>query len=181
MLKGKFTIGADAAAAAGPVGRRAGASTDSELKAEIYTYSRTSGLFAGVSLAGSVLDIDEESNAAYYGAVRPGEPVPAVPESAVKLTQIVAQLSAHPELIEGRPNPGTNSSEPLPTPALPRNSIEGLGTVEGPTLGPAHATPVQPGAVIGQPTPAQRSRPMFDPAVPEAQLQTQPITDAQAV
>ncbi|MCI0357050.1 MAG: hypothetical protein L0211_01010 [Planctomycetaceae bacterium] len=183
MLKGKFTIGADAAAAAGPVGRRAGAATDSELKAEIYTYSRTRGLFAGVSLDGSVLDIDEESNAIYYGAVRPGEALPAVPEAAIKLTQLVAQLSAHPEVVEGA-RPGAIASEPLPTPALPRNSIEGLPAVEGPALGPAQATPTQPGRVVGEPTPALRTRPMFDPVPqpqPEPQPQPQPIVDADSV
>jgi len=175
LLKGKFTIGADAAAAAGPVGRRAGASTDSNLKAEIYTYSRTRGLFAGVSLDGSVLDIDEESNAAYYGAVRPGEAVPAVPEAAIKLTQLIAQLSAHPELIDGRPTADAVASEPLPTPAIPRNTIERVPfNSEGPTLSPAQPNPGQP--IPGEPTPAARTRPMFDP-----EPQPQPIADAEAV
>jgi lipid-binding SYLF domain-containing protein len=49
IVNGKFTIGADAAAAAGPVGRNASASTDGHLKAEIYSYSRSRGLFAGVT------------------------------------------------------------------------------------------------------------------------------------
>jgi hypothetical protein len=135
LLAGKFTIGADAAAAAGPVGRRAGAATDGELKAEIYTYSRTRGLFAGISLDGSVIDIDHDDNAAYYGVTRPGEAAPAPPEAAVALTQIVARLAANPELIDG--SPGV-SAEPLPTPALPRNSLE------GPALGPANSIPGQP-------------------------------------
>ncbi|GAB4387334.1 MAG: hypothetical protein Kow0025_00300 [Thermodesulfovibrionales bacterium] len=67
MIKGKFTLGADAAVAAGPVGRQAEAATDAQLKAEIYSYSRSRGLFAGVSLEGSVLSIDDDANAAYYG------------------------------------------------------------------------------------------------------------------
>jgi lipid-binding SYLF domain-containing protein len=67
IMKGKFTLGADAAIAAGPVGRRAEAATDEKLKAEIYSYSRTRGLFAGVSLEGSALQIDDEADAAYYG------------------------------------------------------------------------------------------------------------------
>jgi lipid-binding SYLF domain-containing protein len=67
ILKGKFTLGADAAVAAGPVGREAGADTDIKLKAEIYSYSRSRGLFAGVSLEGSALQIDGESNEDYYG------------------------------------------------------------------------------------------------------------------
>ena len=60
IVHGKFTIGADASAAAGPVGRTAQASTDAQLKAEIYSYSRTRGLFAGVALDGSVLSIDNK-------------------------------------------------------------------------------------------------------------------------
>jgi len=66
IMKGKYTLGAEAAAAAGPVGRSAKASTDIELKAEIYSYSRSRGLFAGISLEGSSLQIDDKSNAAYY-------------------------------------------------------------------------------------------------------------------
>jgi lipid-binding SYLF domain-containing protein len=75
IMKGKYTLGADAAIAAGPVGRRAEAATDVELKAEIYSYSRSRGLFAGISLEGSSLQVDHESDAAFYGKgdVRPSE------------------------------------------------------------------------------------------------------------
>jgi lipid-binding SYLF domain-containing protein len=68
IVRGKFTLGADASAAAGPVGRSANASTDEQLKAEIYSYSRSRGLFAGVALDGSVLRIDYDANAQVYGA-----------------------------------------------------------------------------------------------------------------
>lgn len=68
IVNGKFTLGADASAAAGPVGRTASASTDSQMKAEIYSYSRSRGLFAGVALDGSALRIDYDANAAVYGA-----------------------------------------------------------------------------------------------------------------
>lgn len=67
IVNGKFTLGADAAAAAGPVGRTATASTDSQFKAEIYSYSRSRGLFAGVALDGSALRIDYDANEATYG------------------------------------------------------------------------------------------------------------------
>jgi lipid-binding SYLF domain-containing protein len=67
IVNGKFTVGADAAAAAGPVGRTATAATDAQMKAEIYSYSRSRGLFAGVALDGSVLRIDYDANAAAYG------------------------------------------------------------------------------------------------------------------
>ena len=68
IVRGKFTLGVDASAAAGPVGRSATADTDGQLKAEIYSYSRSRGLFAGVAFNGSALRIDYDANAAVYGA-----------------------------------------------------------------------------------------------------------------
>ena len=68
IVHGKFTLGADASAAAGPVGRSAQASNDAQLKAEIYSYSRARGLFAGVALDGSVISIDHDSNQAVFGS-----------------------------------------------------------------------------------------------------------------
>ncbi|HWS41250.1 MAG TPA: lipid-binding SYLF domain-containing protein [Arenimonas sp.] len=67
IVKGKFTMGADAAVAAGPVGRNVQASTDTSFKAEILSYSRSRGLFAGVALDGSVISIDNKANVAMYG------------------------------------------------------------------------------------------------------------------
>jgi len=68
IVNGKFTLGADASAAAGPVGRSATASTDAQLKAEIYSYSRSRGLFAGAALDGSAITIDNDANQAVYGS-----------------------------------------------------------------------------------------------------------------
>jgi lipid-binding SYLF domain-containing protein len=67
LLSSKFTIGADASAAAGPVGRTSSAETDAQLHAEILTYSRARGLFAGVSLEGATLRPDDDANADMYG------------------------------------------------------------------------------------------------------------------
>lgn len=67
IVNGKFTIGADASAAAGPVGRSAQASTDAQMHAEIYSYSRARGLFAGAALDGTALVIDNTANQAVYG------------------------------------------------------------------------------------------------------------------
>jgi lipid-binding SYLF domain-containing protein len=67
IVNGKFTIGAEAHAAAGPVGRTLNASTDAGMQAEIYSYSRSRGLFAGVSLDGAALRIDDDADAAIYG------------------------------------------------------------------------------------------------------------------
>jgi lipid-binding SYLF domain-containing protein len=67
IVNGKFTLGADAGVAAGPVGRNASAQTDGEMKAEIWSWSRARGLFAGVALDGAVLSIDDAANEAVYG------------------------------------------------------------------------------------------------------------------
>lgn len=67
IIDGKFTMGANASAAAGPVGRSATAATDGQMKAEIYTYSRAKGLFVGVALDGSRIAIDENTNEQVYG------------------------------------------------------------------------------------------------------------------
>lgn len=66
LLKDKFTLGADAAVAAGPVGRSASADTDLLLKAGIFSYSRSKGLFAGVALKGAVIMPDKDANHSYY-------------------------------------------------------------------------------------------------------------------
>lgn len=68
LVNGKFTLGADASIAAGPVGREANAGTDEEFKAEILSYSRARGLFAGIALDGSALSIDFEANQDVYGS-----------------------------------------------------------------------------------------------------------------
>jgi len=67
LLSDKFTIGAEATAAAGPVGRDASAQTDAMMNTEMLSYSRSQGLFAGISLDGATLRPDEESNQELYG------------------------------------------------------------------------------------------------------------------
>ena len=67
LLKNKVNLGADASVAAGPLGRRSGVSTDAVVTAEILSYSRSKGLFAGIDLSGGVLRPDEEANTGVYG------------------------------------------------------------------------------------------------------------------
>jgi lipid-binding SYLF domain-containing protein len=67
IAEGKVTLGADLSVAAGPVGRSAEASTDLDMEAEIYSYSRSKGLFAGVSIKGASIQIDKDANKAFYG------------------------------------------------------------------------------------------------------------------
>ena len=93
----KVKLGADASAAAGPKGRTAGAATDAAMRAEILTYSRTRGVFAGVSLEGSTLRPDEDGNKLVYGsAIPPRELVKggtAVPSAAKQLVDVLNQRS----------------------------------------------------------------------------------------
>lgn len=67
LMKSKLKLGADASVAAGPVGRTAEAATDVALNAEVYSYSRAKGLFAGVALDGAVVDFDDSANKKVYG------------------------------------------------------------------------------------------------------------------
>jgi lipid-binding SYLF domain-containing protein len=65
--RGSFTLGGDISATAGPVGRNSTASTDYKMEAEVYSYSRSKGLFAGISLSGAAIDVDQKANTAFYG------------------------------------------------------------------------------------------------------------------
>jgi len=67
VKNGDFTIGGDVSAAAGPVGRSTSANTDIKLQAEVYSYSRSRGLFAGISVNGANLSIDKSADANFYG------------------------------------------------------------------------------------------------------------------
>ena len=65
--KGSFTLGGDLSVAAGPVGRSSSAQTDYKLEAEVYSYSRSKGLFAGITLNGAALSVDAKANNDFYG------------------------------------------------------------------------------------------------------------------
>jgi len=71
LLSSKFKLGAEASAAAGPVGRDAGADTDIKMRAEVLTYSRARGLFAGVDLSGAALTQDKDETRLLYGKFEP--------------------------------------------------------------------------------------------------------------
>jgi lipid-binding SYLF domain-containing protein len=68
ISEGKLTLGADASIAAGPVGRHTSVATDIEFQAEVFSYSRSRGLFAGVALEGAGVTMDRGANAAFYGS-----------------------------------------------------------------------------------------------------------------
>ena len=95
LLRGKFTVGADVSAAAGPVGREASAATDATLRAEIFSYSRSRGRFVGAAIDGSVISLDNEMTYAYYRGtgILPGDgpavQPPRMPPSAEQFLQAV--------------------------------------------------------------------------------------------
>jgi len=116
LLHSKFKLGADASAAAGPVGRDAQAMTDLTLRAQVLTYSRSRGLFLGVSLSGGVVKQDQADTEAFYGkdwtyySVLNGQ-VPPPKESEV-LLQTVEKYAPTPKRAA---TPAASASNPQPT------------------------------------------------------------------
>jgi lipid-binding SYLF domain-containing protein len=126
LLQNKVNLGADASIAAGPLGRQAGAGTDAALKAEIVSYSRAQGLFAGIDLSGGVLRPDEDANIAVYGkgssarTILASREISAPPQAAafLKALDLQSATTATPT--------ASNSAAPFPatTPAtMPRTII----------------------------------------------------------
>lgn len=142
LLQSKFKLGADASAAAGPVGRDAQAMTDLTLRAQVLTYSRSRGLFLGVSLSGGVIKQDDADTAAFYGkdwtfrSVLNGE-VPA-PKDAESFLATVEKYAPTP-----RPA-ATPTAASIPAPAAPltaANSPAPATTVAAPAETTPTATP----------------------------------------
>ena len=176
LLQGKFALGADAAVAAGPVGREASAATDGRLQAEIYSYSRSRGLFAGVALDGSMLQIDAAADANYYGVAANGQ-VQQVPAPAIKLIeQVIGYTSENEGFVNQTPAPlnpagGYNQPGTLPT----GNNIPAYGTGQPYDTGQPYGNNQNVGTLPAQNVPANvalrqdiaaawpRLAPMLDP------------------
>jgi lipid-binding SYLF domain-containing protein len=112
LLESKFTIGADASAAAGPVGRTASASTDAQMGAEILAWSRSKGAFAGVSLNGATLRSDEDENAELYGTKLSNREVLASdrqPPAAAQ--QLISQLDRYAARTPGSTSEAERSAD----------------------------------------------------------------------
>jgi lipid-binding SYLF domain-containing protein len=118
LMSSKFQIGADAAAAAGPVGRHAEGATDWKLRAEVLTYSRSRGLFAGISLKGNTLRQDKDDTRAFYGRMVPfrtslrGQIAPPA-----EAHTFLAAVAKHALRASGQPTPAP--TQPLAQPATP--------------------------------------------------------------
>jgi lipid-binding SYLF domain-containing protein len=117
IVNGKFTLGADAGVAAGPVGRNASAATDGQLKAEIWSWSRARGLFAGVALDGAALQIDDAADLNVYGSNTTPRMIFEGRTTGLPSNDVVAFRDKLEEATyAARQNRGTASAAPTPTP-----------------------------------------------------------------
>jgi lipid-binding SYLF domain-containing protein len=134
LMNNKLTLGVNASAAAGPVGRNASAATDLSLGAEILSYSRSRGLFAGAALDGSVIQIDHATGASFYQQpvmVGPGAPAPSpqtLPPSAVQLMNLLTQYSQAAPAADAT---ATAAAQPTPATAnlVPAENVVGAAQV----------------------------------------------------
>lgn len=116
MLNNKIRLGAQASAAAGPIGRQVEASTDASLHAQVLAYARSRGLYAGVNLNGAVVQTDETGNRAMYGHaywqdVLAGK-VAAPPEARVLLTSLERSPYTNPVMMAQRERAGGAATQP---------------------------------------------------------------------
>lgn len=123
IVGGKVTLGADASVAAGPIGRQTAAATDIGLTAQVYSYSRASGLFAGVALDGSAITIDGASNESFYK--KPGilasEIIRAdAPSAPAPADQFIAAVQR--SATGGAPAPAASTPPPAAAPTQPPSS-----------------------------------------------------------
>ena len=87
-----FKLGADVSIAAGPVGRDAGAATDSRADASIYSYSMSKGLFAGITLSGSTINVNGDANKAYWGKDTEAKTALGSPADSAKIKPLASEL-----------------------------------------------------------------------------------------
>ena len=122
ITDGKLTLGGDASVAAGPVGRSASAATDQNFTAEVYSYSRNRGLFAGVSIDGSVIAIDTKSNTKLYGKKAPATEIIAGhittdAESAKRFQRAILTSTGSAAPVAGSHSAATTSPDTAVAPA----------------------------------------------------------------
>ena len=95
LMKSKFTLGGDASVAAGPVGRTTSAETDALMRAEILSWSRSRGVFAGISLKGATLRTDQDANRELYGKEMANGEILASGEPPQSAAPLLAQLNKY--------------------------------------------------------------------------------------
>lgn len=138
---GKFTLGADASVAAGPLGRSSAAATDATLSAQVLSYSRSSGLFAGVALDGTVIAIDRRANESFYGMsgvlasqILAGKVEP-VPPAAQDFTAALARSTNAPGAKAVAPATPESAPTPPEAPAVPVDGPAKTYPMEDPNPG----------------------------------------------
>lgn len=117
IADGKLTLGADASVAAGPIGRNASAATDPNFSAEIYSYSRARGLFAGVALDGSAITIERRANNRFYG--RKAEVSDIIAGGVTRDSESVRRLLSAVAASTANSAVGATNNPSPPTPAAP--------------------------------------------------------------
>jgi lipid-binding SYLF domain-containing protein len=120
ITDGKLTLGADASVAAGPVGRAASAATDQNFTAEVYSYSRNSGLFAGVAIDGSIIAIDTRANTRLYGRKAPATDIIAGlvstdVEAANRFQRAILASTGSSPPVQAAPAPSAATTTPADT------------------------------------------------------------------
>jgi lipid-binding SYLF domain-containing protein len=154
LLSSKFKLGADASAAAGPVGRHAEGSTDWKMRAEVLTYSRARGLFAGITVNGSTVTQDENATRELYGRMVPFKtiltgavPTPQGGESFVGAVRKATGNEPATPAGSSRPSAPVNPppTTPPPAPAPTPNPETTPAPAESPSPAPT-ATPTPPPA-----------------------------------
>jgi lipid-binding SYLF domain-containing protein len=144
IADGKVTLGADAAVAAGPVGRSAAATTDATLNAQVLSYSRSEGMFAGVALDGSVLSIDDRANESAYGmeGIRASQILEGQAVAPATAMEFKAALERATVATAGSaaPTPSVPAGEPATPPASPSQAPE-AGATTFPMEDPQPGTP----------------------------------------
>jgi hypothetical protein len=165
LLSSKFKLGADASAAAGPVGRHAEGSTDWKLRAEVLTYSRARGLFAGVTVNGSSVTQDDDATRELYGRMVPFKsiltgaiPTPQGGEPFVaavrKATGNETKASSAPARSNVPVNPPPTSPAPAAVPVSQPAPATAPASTPPPTAPPPGASPSNPAAPAATPTPS---------------------------
>lgn len=144
---GKVTLGADASVAVGPVGRQVSGATDFALDAEVYSYSRSKGLFGGIAIDGTVITIDHKANARYYD--REGllasdifsDRAPAAPAGAQRLLSALRRLPAG---ADGVPATAATPAPAATTASAPASSQQTAPSERALESGGATAYPADP-------------------------------------
>lgn len=143
LSSGKITLGGDASIAAGPIGRQATASTDLQMQSEIYSYARSRGFFAGVSLQGGVLAMDRKANGAYYGGessatrILTDTTIPA-PPTARRFTETLTAMAPPLQGPHGKNGSRAAARDPEMDVAAPEGArTYGVGEESAPVAPPA--------------------------------------------